>query len=685
LLKTYKPKGPLRTQYTIEAPEAESKPGHGVPRRSWRSPDKLAERIVPNVSTIYDLLVDAANKHGNNNCMGSRSLVKMHQDVKEVNGEQKKWLYPEVGPYQWVSFKQSLATAHAIGSGLRALGLKPGDKIGLFEETRLEWVETLFGCASQSIVVLTAYANLGKDALIFALNQGEITHLVANASSIKLLSEISSSVPALKTVIYIDEIAKADQEVFEQLKKKYQLLPFAELKSLGTAKAVAPVPPKSEDLAVLMYTSGSTGVPKGVEILHKNVIAVTAGVNGFVDFYPKSDVYISYLPLAHILALVVHLAMIGFGVPVGFGSPRTLTDSAVRNCNGDLSELKPTLMAAVPTILVRVKQAVEKKVASGSIVARGIFKFAYFMRKMAIKARVPTPILDKLVFNKIKAQLGGRLRLLLSGGAPTGPALQEWLQVCIGGDILLGYGLTESTGGTCVQELDDIIHTRVGPPFSCCEIKLVDVLSKGYSVNDKPCPRGEVWIRGPSVTAGYYKAPELTAQAFKEGGWFATGDIGRWNQDGTLSIIDREKNLIKPPHGEYISLEAIESVMKNCLLLENLMVHVDGDHNDCIAVVVPNMGEILKYAKSNGISTEDNTAVLSDKRVIKYVLDDMAKVGRKHALKSIETVRNVRFSTFEWTPETGLVTASLKINRKNILEKFKNEVEEMYNELANQQ
>eukprot|EP01102_Stenamoeba_stenopodia_P022800 TRINITY_DN9638_c0_g1_i1.p1 TRINITY_DN9638_c0_g1~~TRINITY_DN9638_c0_g1_i1.p1 ORF type:complete len:691 (-),score=170.11 TRINITY_DN9638_c0_g1_i1:120-2192(-) len=657
-----KPKSKVRS---VEVGTAKS--GESKPRRAPKSKDKL---YVPSDATLYDLLKHTAARCKNNPAAGTRTVLSMVEEEKVIKGETKKWQFPQLSAYKWITYGELFQKINNVGSGLANLGLKKGDVLAIFEDTRLEWTVTAHAAFSHSIVVATIYANLGEEGLQFALQEGDVNVLLTNGKSLASIQKIYSQTPKLKTIIYTDE---ADPKAKEALEKSgVSLISFSQVEKRGAENPATPELPQRNDLAIIMYTSGSTGNPKGVMITHQNILSVVGAVVETVHLQSE-DVYISYLPLAHVLALACETAMIKVGASFGYANPRFLLDAAVRNCKGDLRELRPTLMAGVPTIWDRVRKGALQKVEHGSPVLKFIFKHAFNYKSRALLAGQSTPLVDK-VFQKFKETLGGRIRLMVSGGAPLSKDTHEFLRVCFGVPVLQGYGLTETCGGATLQETDDISYGVAGSPVICSEIKLVDVPDMGYVSSSNP-PRGEVWISGGNIALGYFKNEEKTKEDFKDG-WFATGDVGQWNPDGTLSIIDRKKNLVKLSHGEYIALERLESIYKGASLVESICVHGNSQKPFPIAIVHPSKPALTHWAEANGLDAHDWEGLCHNKKAEAEVLSSITAVARKSQLKSFEVVKAVILSAEEWLPENGLMTAAMKLKRQAIEEKFKKEIAE---------
>jgi len=285
-------------------------------------------------------------------------------------------------------------------------------------------------------------------------------------------------------------------------------------------------------------------------------------------------------------------------------------------------------------------------------------------------------LLDAVIFKNFKKQTGGRIRIMLSGGAPISAETHEFLRVAFSCPVTVGYGLTEICGIGTLLPLEHVATDRVGAPSPSIEIKLVDVPEMGYTSKDKPCPRGEIWFRGGNVTLGYYKNEGKTKEDFKDG-WFASGDIGEWHQDGTLSVIDRKKNLIKLSHGEYIAIEKLESKYHNSPFVENICVYADGLRDYPIAIVKVSEGATNKWAHDAGITDKFHT-IITRRDFKAAVLQSLQQIAKSTGLKEIEVVKGVVLTDDEWTPENDLLTAAMKLKRQSIVPKYKKEIEEQY-------
>jgi len=480
--------------------------------------------------------------------------------------------------------------------------------------------------------------------------------------------------------------------------------------------------PEPGSVAVIMYTSGSTGKPKGVMIPHKGLAAAAASLATVVKPVDGMEVYLAYLPAAHILELAAEIAMVASGASLGFADPRTLSSKgAVRKLEdgemnstpgyphppGAIQEFRPTLMAAVPIIWDTLKKGAEDGISSKSVVVQFLFQVAFSAQHYATKTGRTCPLFNILVFRTLHQMLGGRLRLAVTGGGPISGEVQSFVRTAFGCNLVQGYALTETCACGTVQDPDDPDDGVVGPPVPCVEIKLrscdgaedpTDREGNPYladdetHINDETCQgRGEVCIRGAAVSYGYFKQPEKTAEVFMPDGWFRTGDIGLWDSRGRLKLVDRLKNLVKLLGGEYIAIESMEKEYQTSIYVNSInggvMCIGDGSMRKPAALVQVNLAEIKSWARLKGMEADDAEALCKDKAVQKEVLKNLTacgkgKLGANEIIGACHLIPGTgslsQASTISpWTPENGCRTASNKLERRAITKIFEAQIDEM--------
>ncbi|KAJ3061938.1 long-chain fatty acid-CoA ligase [Podochytrium sp. JEL0797] len=667
--------------------------------RSTKSPLALTHRPADGINTVYDIFHRGFTTTPDQPSFGQRRVVNVIEEQKMVTKrvpgggeieELKTWKFFELGPFEWLTWRDAQQISKAYASGYRALGVQTNDNLAIFADTSRDWMFTAMACFQQSITITTAYATLGEEGLIHSFNECDVSTVFTNAELLPMISKVFPHCKQLKNIVYN---GVADVKIVDKLKAEFhhfrhlKVLSLFELKALGEKHLCEPAPPKKEDLALIMYTSGSTGTPKGVMLTHANVVAAVSGAVNLIQPYLSDDpeYYLAFLPLAHILEFANEMNLLSCNVRIGYGSVKTLSDASVRNCTGDIRELRPTVLAGVPAVWESIRKSVESKVRSASSVSQAVFYGAFHL-KWALQSaglEVLAAPLDAVVFNKIKEQLGGRLKVALSGGAPLPQSTQKFLSITAGRTIN-GYGMTECTAVLAIQEPSQFTTLgNTGAPVTSIDLKLVD--SDSYKSTNLPKPQGEIWVRGPSVMKGYYKQPHLTAETITSDGWLMTGDIAEMNADGTISIIDRKKNLVKLSNGEYIAIEKLESNYKVSQYVQNICVHADSEQSFAVALIQPIELQIRALASTlhlypdspnlDHISFEE---LCLRPEIRAGVLSSLKDVAKSIGLQRAEIVGHISLCPEEWTPQNGMLTAAMKLQRKEIVSRFKVQIREMY-------
>ncbi|XP_077524274.1 long-chain-fatty-acid--CoA ligase 4-like [Amblyomma americanum] len=656
----------------------------GDPSSAYRSLRSTEYPSFKGCQTLDDVARAAVRLHAKRPALGTRPLLGCTEEMQPSGKIFKKLI---LGDYEWITYEEVDRRIDVTARGLLSLGAKPRKLLAIFAETRAEWFVTAQACLRTNVPLVTLYATMSNDAIVSAINQTEVTHLVTSADLLPKVLSNRDKMPLLTHVVYMES---ADSKLPAPLPQGLEVIPFGDLvKRAKDYQHPLESSPTPDDVAIVMFTSGSTGVPKGVVQTHRNLIAV---MNGFgavslpFNIWTCEDAHVAYLPLAHMFEFMSELIIFGVGARIGYSSPLTLTDKSTAlapGCRGDVTLVQPTYMACVPLVAERLRKGICDAAASAGPFFKAFFDYAVRYKTFWLDLGFDTPLLNRLVFQKTRLLLGGKLHFIVFGSAPLSRHTRRFMRACFCCYVTEGYGLTESGGAGTLMDVEDVSEERVGAPLPGCYIRLVDWPEGDYRTSDKPNPRGEIVIGGTCVSRGYFKNDELTRESFREEGglrWSYTGDIGEIFPDGTLKIIDRKKDLVKLQHGEYVSLGRVEAVLKTCSLVDNVFAYGSSLHTYLVAVVVPNRDQLLKIAWEVG--REQATATLKelcqDAEVAKVAMDRILAYARASDLQKTEVPQKVKLTAEEWLPDTGLVTATLKLCRKPLQSFYQRDIAALY-------
>jgi long-chain acyl-CoA synthetase len=700
----------------LNVPVGEAKKGETAPRRNYRQKAGAVSRPIDyKCSTVYEFFNEAVEKHGKNkDCQGWRELIDIHTETKKVTkiveGEEviidKKWLYYEKSDYKYMKFGELQTLVNHYGKGLLHIGMNHSitDKLHLFAATSPEWMRSFLAAQSQSIPVVTAYDSLGEEGLTHSLVQTGSTAIFTDPDLIVKLIGPLKKANDVKFIIYSEDLNPNDKRhegllyknaknAIDEIKKIRSDIKFYSINdviNLGKENndKIENHPPKPSDLSCIMYTSGSTGPPKGVVLSHENIVAGIGGVaaNVPISTVGEKDRIIAFLPLAHIFELVFELMVFYWGGVAGYANVKTLTDASCRNCDGDMKTFKPTVMVGVAAVWEAVKKGILSQIEKQPSTTQKIFWAAYNAKATSKKYHIPfiPSLVDSLIFKKIKAATGGNLRLMLNGGSPLSGETQRFISNTMG-PMLIGYGLTETCANTCVLMPEHFEFDVAGSLVGSVTVKLIDVPEAGYFAKNN---QGEVLISGTPVLKEYYKNPEETKKAFEyEEGWFSTGDIGEWTSTGALKIIDRKKNLVKTLNGEYIALEKIESIYRSNKYVLNICCYADENKVKPVGIILPNEPQVRELIYKLGLAKDAKSAdhleiakFLHNKKLTHELTKSILETGKSGGLTGIELILGVVVVDEEWTPESGFVTSAQKLQRKKILASVQSDVDKLYAE-----
>ncbi|CEF64167.1 AMP-dependent synthetase/ligase domain-containing protein [Strongyloides ratti] len=642
------------------------------------------------ISTLKELLQYVHQNYGTKDSLGEREITELYSHFDNVETQLVK-----LGEYKFITYNQLTENLESIKNYLHKIGIKKGDTICIYAETRVEWLTMALACFSQGYVVVTAYSTLGKDAVKTIINETNCKVIVATESYFNNLKDIINDMPSLEGMIYFrerfrqskngnnlpstkDERIQIPDEICKQLKHIYHyddLLKNFSKKNEYNENLVLP-----DDVALIMYTSGSTGTPKGVPCKHKSLIATLSGlVNHIKDF--NFTTMIAYLPLSHIIELSAELCFITMGKKIGYSSPLTLIDTSTKilpGSTGDASVLKPQFFVAVPAILNRIKKAVNEKIKNESIFKQKLFQMCYDRKVKKFHLGRNTPIIDRVIFKKIKNLLGGEANLIFTGGSALDAETHRFVSTCLlsnDGIIMQAYGSTEGSISSTMSINDTEVGT-VGYPLTSSEVLLKSWEEGNYFVEDVN-PRGEILISGTPVFDGYFSINDDDIFYNSHGKkWYCTGDIGEIKPNGSLSIIDRKKDLVKLTTAEYIPLGKVESNLLTSPYIDQVCVVGKSTMDYLVAIIVVNEKNLCELAASTGHkgSLEELCMNKALRTLIVYSLEEKFK----NILHKSEIPRKVILETTPWTVESGLLTDSMKIKRKVIEKKYEKVLDKVY-------
>jgi long-chain acyl-CoA synthetase len=581
-----------------------------------------------------------------------------------------RYRYRTGAGWQEVTWAQMADRVREIAAGLIDLGVAPGDRVALLSATRPEWMEIDFAILACGALTVPIYqSDLPAECGYIIANSESSVVLVENPKQRAKIEEVTgrgfeldgiTQKIELRAVVTIEGEPGAGQSLAGLMQRGRETLGSA-LQEIDRRVAAL----RRDQLATIVYTSGTTGPPKGVLQTHGNHLATVESLLRIAGGLAREgDVDFFFLPLAHSFARLIEYFGIGVGSTTAFArSIDTLAD--------DLASSRPHLVPAVPRIYEKLYARIQATRESGGPLRRGLFDWAVSVgrersrcqqegRPVSLLVQVQDAIAHRLVFSRVHQLLGGNIRYMTSGGAPLSREIAEFFHA-IGILILEGYGLTETTPSLTVNRPERFKFGTVGLPLDCCEIRIAQ--------------DGEILARGANIALGYHRRPEATAEAWDAEGWFHTGDIGEFDGDGFLRITDRKKDLIKTSGGKYVAPQKIENLLK-------LQPHVSqavviGDNRKyCVALLMLDPEGMACWATAQGVRLASPEEMATHAAVRELLEGEVAQVNRE--LASFESVKYFRILPRDLSVETGELTPSLKVKRKVIAERYRREIEEMY-------
>jgi long-chain acyl-CoA synthetase len=564
------------------------------------------------------------------------------------------------GRYVPISTEEFGRRVKHLSLGLADLGLGPGDKLVIFSENRPEWTITDFAVLCAGAVTVPIYTSLMPEQVKYIINDSDAKIVVCSNRELWLKVEaVRHELHSVHHFIIIDEEGPQGVVSLSEVMGRGRVLATAD-PGLFEKRALAVKP---EDLASIIYTSGTTGIPKGVMLTHANFVSNSKALDAVTEFAAK-DVILSFLPLSHVLERMTTFSFLYKGASIYYAE-------SIETVAENLLEVRPTIMISVPRLFDKIYAKVMDNILTQSPLKRKIFFWAIRVGKKYGARKIrhqPIPwwlglrrkIAAKLVYSKVVEKTGGRVHFFVSGGAPLSGDVAEFFYA-IGITILEGYGLTETSPVLTCNTFEKMKFGSVGPPVPGVEIKIA--------------PDGEVLAKGPNVMKGYYKKEQETREAFEDG-WFRTGDIGHFDEEGFLVITDRKKDILVTAGGKNVAPQPIENLLKINPYVQSAVV-VGGGRKFISALIVPDFEKLEAYARAKGIPFGSRKELVEREEIVAFML---AEVNRATPhLASYERIKKVILLDREFDADTEL-TPSLKVKRHIVEKVFKPLIDLLYKE-----
>jgi long-chain acyl-CoA synthetase len=570
--------------------------------------------------------------------------------------------YKRDGAWRAVSSEEFRAAVEEMAMGLRALGVSRGDKVAIVSENRPEWAFADLATLCLGAADATIYPTLTAPQVRYILEDSESKVVfVSNAAQAAKVAEARARLPHLQHVVRFDPAPVPGTTCLDELRARGREALASDRDAVRREAASV----RGEDLATLIYTSGTTGDPKGVMLTHANLMHNVIAAQKIFPMVDHEWTALSFLPLCHSFERTAgHNFMLHAGVTIAYAE-------SVEKVPENMQEVRPSIMCSVPRLYEKMYARVNEKVASDPPLRQKIFRWAIgvggrlFAHTVARTEpgsllKLQFALADRLVFSKIKARTGGRLRLFISGGAPLAREIAEFFGAA-GMLVCEGYGLTETSPVISANYPGRVKPGTVGPPLEHVEVRIAE--------------DGEILTRGPHVMKGYYRKPEATAEAIDADGWFHTGDIGFLDRDGCLVITDRKKDIIVTSGGKNIAPQPIENRLKtNRFFTEVVMI--GNRRNFPSALVVPNFENLETWARASAVPFGSREELVRRPEVVAHyqrLVDELTA-----DLAQFEKIKKVALLTREFTQESGEITPTLKVKRRVVEERYKSTIDGMY-------
>ncbi|KAJ2559885.1 medium-chain fatty acid-CoA ligase faa2 [Coemansia sp. RSA 1933] len=661
-----------RNTYSIPVVNAPDIENETVPVLNRNAANNKLLFSADNISTVYESFL-----HGMKTAGGPSVPVFGHRDRDQRSGQP--------GGIKWISYGSFHDRFRNLSKGFQGLGLRPGDNVGLFGGNCLEWPLVEFATYYQGFVSVAIHETQSRAHIEYIINLTEMTTVFATTICAKKLLDMRDHVTRVKNIVLMQQ--PPPQALVDRLiEKGFAVFNMADVEAYGRESAEERLKlPRYDDVATIVFTSGTIDVPKGAILTHGNMVSSIAGTNFVMEnrdlpHVTPRDCSAAILPLSHILGRLAMHAMVAVGCRMAF--PRTQADHMLE----DLGAVKPTVLIGVPKLINRVQDKGMVGIKGKNGLAGSIFRHAVKAKMRNIKhGQAGHWLWDHVIFKPLSETMGGRIRLIVSGTSSISHEAMAFLKCTFSCEVSEGYGMTETCGPASITTHDDAAPGSVGTPFPTNMIKLASVKELGYTVDDKPYPRGEIMVRGANVFRGYFRQPELTAEVLSPDGWFRTGDLGMFDDQGRLKIIDRKCNIFKLNTGHLIEPERIEYVYCDCDLVTQAFVYGDRERGTLVGIIVldPEFLRVFLSKKKiikEGAEPPHHQMLCIDTNVRSAVLNEINNHSVERDLSYYELLSNIYLEPYG-LDVYGLLTPTMKIKRYEAIRHYQVTINRLYEEI----
>ncbi|HDZ41287.1 MAG TPA: long-chain fatty acid--CoA ligase [Bacteroidetes bacterium] len=580
------------------------------------------------------------------------NIEKYSREVAIAGKAGNEWKTYSTGDYR--------ENTNMVSYGLRAIGLRQGDKVATITGNRPEWCFVDMGLSQAGMVHVPVYPTIGPEEYQYILSHAEVKVIfISNRSIYKKVEPVLAELKSITDIYSFDNIEGVKNfgellELGKNNEEKYRD------EVLRTKESITP-----DDLMTIIYTSGTTGQPKGVMLSHKNIVSNILALNN-IHHLGFGNRAMSFLPLCHIYERTVNYHFQYKGMSIYYIENMGLITELIK-------EVKPHVMNTVPRLMEKIYDGIMNKGQALSGIKKQLFFWAVRLGlKFELKGksafyRAKLALANKIIFSKWREALGGEIEIIVSGGAAIQPRLERIFWAA-GLPIIAGYGLTETSPVIAVNPFrtNDIMFGTVGPPLPGVEVKIAE--------------DGEILTRGPHVMMGYYKNEERTREMIDSEGWVHTGDIGTLVDDKWLKITDRKKEIFKTSAGKYIAPQVIENKLKESVFVEQAMV-IGENQKFASALISPNFKQLHNWCAEENISFRDNSELVRNADVVKRLAHEVERLNI--SLGDHEKIKRFRLVEEEWSPDTGELSPTLKLRRNELMSKYEETIEGIFNQKKN--